>query len=213
MCDTVKIGGVSNDEIRRRLFPFSLRDKARAWLQGQPKDSLTTWEEVARAFSNKYFPPTKTAKCRNDILMFVQLDFESLYEAWERYNDLLRKCPNHELLKWQQLQIFYMGIHSSTKAMIDAASGGSITNKSLDEAYELINSMASNNYSDRSAPRKAAGVFEVDQAVALAVQMSTLQQQMNQMMSVINAPTKICNLCGGGHFAQDCQEGNPFAQP
>ena len=37
VCDTVKIGRVSNDEIRRRLFPFSLRDKARAWLQGQPK--------------------------------------------------------------------------------------------------------------------------------------------------------------------------------
>src|SRR3954465_6303173 len=36
---------------------------------------------------------------------------------------------------------------------------------------------------------------------------------MNQMMSVINAPTKICNLCGGGHFAQDCQKGNPFGQP
>src|SRR3954471_7867865 len=43
--------------------------------------------------------------------------------------------------------------------------------------------------------------------------MSSLQHQMNQMMSVINAPTKICNLCGGGHSAQDCQEGNPFAQP
>ena len=28
LCDTVKISGVSNDEIRRRLFPFSLRDKA-----------------------------------------------------------------------------------------------------------------------------------------------------------------------------------------
>src|SRR5438270_10304361 len=106
-----------------------------------------------------------------------------------------------------------MGLHSSTKVMIDAASGGSITNKSLDEAYELINSMASNNYSDRSAPRKAAGVFEVDQAVALAAQMSTLQQQMNQMVSVINAPAKICNLCAGGHSAQDCQKGNPFAQP
>src|SRR5436189_3298417 len=43
--------------------------------------------------------------------------------------------------------------------------------------------------------------------------MSTLQQQMNKMMSVINAPTKICNLCGGGHSASDCQVGNPFAQP
>src|SRR4051812_31870398 len=43
--------------------------------------------------------------------------------------------------------------------------------------------------------------------------MSTLQQQMNQMMSVINTPTKICNLCVGGHSAQGRQEGDPFAQP
>src|SRR3954462_3939279 len=107
--------------------------------------------------------------------------------------------PKSRTSEVQQMQIFYMRLHASTKAMIDAASGGSITNKSLDEAYELINSMASNNYSDRSAPRKAAGVFEVDQAVALVAQMSTLQQQMNQMMSVIAAPAKICNLCGGGH--------------
>src|SRR5436190_23980450 len=43
--------------------------------------------------------------------------------------------------------------------------------------------------------------------------MFTLQQQMNQMMSVITATAKICNLCGGGHSTQDCQEGDLFAQP
>ena len=85
LCDTIKINGVSEDEIRRRLFPFSLRDKARMWLQSQPKDSFATWEELARALSKKYFPPSKTAKCRNDIMTFGQMDHESLYEAWERF--------------------------------------------------------------------------------------------------------------------------------
>src|SRR3954462_5752387 len=33
-CDTVKISEAGNGKNRRRLFPFSLRDKARAWLQG-----------------------------------------------------------------------------------------------------------------------------------------------------------------------------------
>ncbi|KAF5458895.1 hypothetical protein F2P56_022888 [Juglans regia] len=33
ICDTVKINGVTDDTIRLRLFPFSLRDKARGWLQ------------------------------------------------------------------------------------------------------------------------------------------------------------------------------------
>src|SRR4051812_7988941 len=90
LCDTVKISGVSGDKIKRRLFPFSLRDHARSWLQSQPKDSFATWEDLAKAFSKKYFPPSKIANCRHDILSFTQLDYESLYEAWERYKDLMR---------------------------------------------------------------------------------------------------------------------------
>ncbi|NAW23538.1 hypothetical protein FGF82_23740, partial [Salmonella sp. gx-f9] len=43
----------------------------------------------------KYFPPNKNAKLRNEITTFQQMDDESLYEAWERYKELLRKCPHH----------------------------------------------------------------------------------------------------------------------
>ena len=31
-CDTIKIHGVSDDEIKRRLFPFSLHNQAKIWL-------------------------------------------------------------------------------------------------------------------------------------------------------------------------------------
>ena len=54
-----------------------------------PPGLITTWEELAQKFLAKYFPPSKTAKLRNDITTFVQLEGESLYEAWERYKDLL----------------------------------------------------------------------------------------------------------------------------
>ena len=40
--DTVKANGVSPEAIRLRLFPFSLRDRARAWLQSLPANSVTT---------------------------------------------------------------------------------------------------------------------------------------------------------------------------
>ena len=33
IADTVKMNGVTEDVIKLRLFPFSLRDKARGWLQ------------------------------------------------------------------------------------------------------------------------------------------------------------------------------------
>src|SRR3954467_11708048 len=100
-------------------------------------------------------------------MTFAQMDHESLYEAWERFKELLRKCPHHEVPKWLQHQTFYLELKSNTKAIIDATSGGSINNKSIDEAYELIGIMASNNYSNRNASKKNAGMFAVDQTTAL----------------------------------------------
>ncbi|NAW06088.1 retrotransposon gag domain-containing protein [Salmonella sp. gx-f8] len=100
LCDTFKINGVSDDAIRLRLFPFSLRNKAKQWLNSLPRGSITTWEQMTEKFLLKYFPPAKTAKLRNDISSFVQMDLETLYDAWERYKDLLRRCPHHRLTLW-----------------------------------------------------------------------------------------------------------------
>ena len=43
ICDTLKMNGVTKDTIRLRLFPFSLRDKARGWLQSLQPGSVTSW--------------------------------------------------------------------------------------------------------------------------------------------------------------------------
>src|SRR4051812_16352247 len=156
----------------------------------------------------KYFPPSKTAKCRHDILSFTQLDYESLYEACERYKDLMRRCPTYEPPKWQQLQTFYLGLQANTKAMIDVAAGGSINKKSVGEAYELIDTMASNDYPERSAPKKEAGIFQVDNNTVMVAQMSLMQQQFSQIVNTINPPMKVCDLCGGAHSSQECRVRN-----
>ncbi|CAL9018499.1 unnamed protein product [Prunus brigantina] len=94
ICDTSKFNGVTDDAIRLRLFPFSLKDKAKLWLLSQPQDSIRTWDDLSKKFLAKFFPPAKTAKFRQDIMSFAQYDKEPLYEAWERFKDLLRKCPH-----------------------------------------------------------------------------------------------------------------------
>ncbi|KAJ9166960.1 hypothetical protein P3X46_021649, partial [Hevea brasiliensis] len=96
--DMLKINGVSDDAIRLRLFPFSLKDRAREWLHSLPPGSITTWDELSQAFLAQYFPPSKATK-----------DDESLYEAWERYKDLQRRCPHHGIPKWMLVQHFYNG--------------------------------------------------------------------------------------------------------
>src|SRR4051812_9373912 len=213
-CDTFKMREVSDDAIRLRLFSFSLRDKAKAWVQAQPAGTFKTWEELSKAFIYKYFPPSRASQLKNEILGFQQLDGETLYEAWERYKDLLRKCPNHELPKWVQVQTFYNGSLPNTQETIDAASGGSLNNKTLEEAEELIETLASNHYAkNRDRSRKQAGVYEVDQSTAFAAQMTAIQQQLNLINQKMNTPMKTCGLCNGqGHTSSEYQVGNPFAQ-
>ena len=108
--DILKINGASTDAIRLGLFLFSLRDKARAWLHSLPPGLITTWDDLTKAFLAKFFPPSKMASLRNQITSFTQKEDESLYEAWERFKDLLRLCPHHGLQKWMMVQTFYNGV-------------------------------------------------------------------------------------------------------
>jgi len=110
VCDTSKLNGVSTDAIRLRLFPFSLKDKAQAWLHSLPPDLIRTWGELTRAFLVKFFPWSNTASLRNPITTFTQREDELLYESWEQFKDLLQLCPHHGLQKWMIIQTFYNGV-------------------------------------------------------------------------------------------------------
>ena len=146
ICDTFKHNGLIDDAIRLRLFHFSLRDKAKVWLNSLPLGIITTWEELAQKFLAKYFPPTKTAKLRNDITTFIQFKGESLYEAWERYKDLLQRCRHHDLPAWLQVQTFHDGLEATNRSMVDAVASGALMSKTHEAAYELLEELASNNY-------------------------------------------------------------------
>jgi len=118
-----KIPGVTDDAFRLRLFPYSLRDRAKSWLNSLEPRSITTWNDLAEKFLAKYFPPSKNAKMRNEITSFRQGDDESLFDAWERFKELLRQCPHHGILICIQLETFYNGLIPSSRNMLDASSG------------------------------------------------------------------------------------------
>ncbi|KAI4353655.1 hypothetical protein L6164_002587 [Bauhinia variegata] len=99
--------GIYDEAIKLRLFSFSLRDGARRWLNSLPPGSVESWELLARKFSNKYFPPSKIAKLWTKIVNFTQFDRESLYDAWERFEELFKKCPHHGMQDWLVMQ-WYM---------------------------------------------------------------------------------------------------------
>nr|GEW38599.1 zinc finger, CCHC-type [Tanacetum cinerariifolium] len=75
------------------------------WLKDQDMQvrSITTWEDLTTRFLAQFFPPGRTAKLRNDILMFQQQHRESLSEAWTRFKNLLQKVPHHGIDLWLQV--------------------------------------------------------------------------------------------------------------
>lgn len=93
--DSFKIAGVIEDALRLKLFSYLLSDQARAWLNSLPPSSISTRQELAKRFLVKYFPLSNNVMLRNEITTFQQLGDEPLYEAWERFNELLHKCPHH----------------------------------------------------------------------------------------------------------------------
>ncbi|GJX89969.1 zinc finger, CCHC-type containing protein [Tanacetum coccineum] len=100
LVDSLDLDGENRERTRLRLFQFSLRDQASNWLERLPAGSITTWEDLTTRFLAQFFPPGRTAKLRNDILMFQQHHGESLSEAWTRFKDLLQKVPHHGIDLW-----------------------------------------------------------------------------------------------------------------
>ncbi|GJR47724.1 retrovirus-related pol polyprotein from transposon TNT 1-94 [Tanacetum coccineum] len=91
--DLFHIPKVTQDQIMLRAFPVSLTGAASRWLRNQPSGSITTWEVLKTKFLNKYCPPARTAKKMEEINNFQQEPDESLFRAWERFKELLMKCP------------------------------------------------------------------------------------------------------------------------
>ncbi|GJS18207.1 zinc finger, CCHC-type containing protein [Tanacetum coccineum] len=84
LVDSLDLDGENKERTRLHLFQFSLRDQASNWLERLPAGSISTWEDLTTRFLAQFFPPRKTAKLRNDILMFQQHHGESLSQAWTR---------------------------------------------------------------------------------------------------------------------------------
>ena len=75
--------GTTMDNVRLRLFPFSLLGKAKTWVYTY-KDAFDTWDACSNAFLVKYFPVGKTNALQNRISSIEQLQDETVPEAWER---------------------------------------------------------------------------------------------------------------------------------
>nr|GEZ71231.1 zinc finger, CCHC-type [Tanacetum cinerariifolium] len=70
LVDSLDLDGENRERTRLRLFQFSYVDQASNWLECLPAGSITTWEDLTTRFLAQFFLPGRTAKLRNDILIY-----------------------------------------------------------------------------------------------------------------------------------------------
>ncbi|GKD51060.1 zinc finger, CCHC-type containing protein [Tanacetum coccineum] len=90
----------TRDASRLHFFHFTLKGKAKEWLEKLPPGTITSWEQIVSKFLDKLFPAERTARIRDKILQFYQFDNKSIKGAWKRFQDLLHQAPPHGIKKW-----------------------------------------------------------------------------------------------------------------
>lgn len=131
------------------------------------------------------FPPSKLAKWRVEIASFAQLESESLYEVWERFQDLLRRCPfDHQRLpKWEQARVFFEGLTPINRLMVDAVVGDNLLRENNPTmAYDLMDEMYNKGYQGQP------GVVAMDTDIAIWKQLEPLTKQVESLMRFQNQP-------------------------
>ncbi|GJV26459.1 reverse transcriptase domain-containing protein [Tanacetum coccineum] len=209
---TMKFPNVPSTSVKLMLFPFSLEGAARIWLEKEPPQSILTWDDLVSKFINKFFPPSKTTNLRNEITRFQQKFDETFYEAWDRFNDLLRGCPHHGFSELHQLDTFYNALNSNDQDSLNSAAGGNFLDKMPRECLKIIESkskvrqsrskaIVSKVSTSSSTPAVSSDVAELkDMVRALILD----KKNQTPAPAPVKAVEQSCVTCGGGHSYQNC---------
>ncbi|VFQ90151.1 unnamed protein product [Cuscuta campestris] len=202
-CGAMVPEGVSPDQIRLRAFPFSLSDKAKDWLYYMPAGSFTTWNDLHKAFLEKFFPASRVGSIRKEICGVKQLNGENFSEYWERFNKLVCSCPQHQITEQLLIQYFYEGLLPTERGIVDAASGGALVNKTPAQARELFNTIAQNTQQFGTRDNVVRPVSEIGNSSSLEYKLSALTDAISKLVvgNIGGSKGKPCGVC--------CLEGHP----
>ncbi|GJR43174.1 zinc knuckle CX2CX4HX4C containing protein [Tanacetum coccineum] len=157
-----------------------------------------------KAFIQRYCPHSMTAKQLEDIQNFKQEEDESLYQACERYNDLLYKCPTHDINNHQKVNIFYKGLSTMNRQLLD--SQGPIPGMRPAEAFTAIQTMAdhSQKWHNGTTSRNIGSSSSKDGLAALVNKLDNLGRDMKKLKESVHAIQVGCQICEGPHLDKDC---------
>ncbi|XP_076939610.1 uncharacterized protein LOC143608459 [Bidens hawaiensis] len=208
ICDTFNIANVTRATIYLHLFPFSLEGRASSWLENLPPGSITTWDNLQAKFLKKYFRPSKSSRLRDQICSFRMDPDEPYPLAWERFRNLLSRCPQHGLLEWAVVEKFYNGLTFEMEKRFNTSAGGNMLEKlDIDECESLFESFSLAEQQESSArgaskttTSSTRGIYQVSNDTRIATALEAMQKDIRELKKI----AQKCEICHGGHNTVDC---------
>ncbi|GFS32289.1 hypothetical protein Acr_00g0021770 [Actinidia rufa] len=161
---TVRVDiNIRTEWVKLRLFPFSLKERAKEWFNMLRPGSIRTWVDLQKEFYKKYFPMSHTTQLKRAVTLFEGRPGESFHKVWERFNECVNAVPHHGLTVSQLVSSFYEGHASEQRQFVEALSNGRFLSKTPEEAWDYFDELAANNQTWEMAsttePTRATGQY------------------------------------------------------
>ncbi|GJV64676.1 DNA-directed DNA polymerase [Tanacetum coccineum] len=185
--DLFYIPNITINQVMLRAFPMSLTGAASQWLRNKPTSSIITWEDLK----------TKMEEINN----FQQEQNENLYQAWERFKELLMKCPRHYLVEIQEVVLSYNGLDIPTRQILD--SRGAIPSKTVVDVKTAIQEMAEYSQKWHNGTLRVRSTKTSDGLAAMQAQLNSLGREIKKVKEKVYVAQVGCNQCKGPHYTKD----------
>ncbi|XP_042955290.1 uncharacterized protein LOC122291568 [Carya illinoinensis] len=221
ICSTFMDQTCTEEVIRLKLFPFSLKDKAKTWLNSLRPRTIGTLQEMQTGFLKKFFPIHRTNALKRQIMNYSLKDSKTFYQYWKRFKDLLDSCPHHGYEHWRVISFFYESLTPKMRQFVQTMCNGEFFDKELEEAFEYFDYLAENaqswdttNVHDRSRQVESShGKYTINEDDDLRAKLTLLSRKVKAMElkkvnEVHDVPklSKKCGICEDhGHSTNECR--------
>ena len=226
VCNTFQEGGTAIELMRLKLFPFTLKDKAKIWLNSLRPRSIRTWTELQADFLKKFFPTHRTNGLKRQISNFSARENEKFYECWERYMEAINACPHHGFDTWLLVGYFYDGMSSSMKQILETMCGGDFMSKNPEEAMDFLSYVSEvsrgwDEPTNREIGKRPVqqmskgGMYNLSEDMEMKAKVAAMARKIEEMelrkvhevqaISEPQQPANPCSICQSfEHMVEEC---------
>ena len=216
VCNTFKENATILDLMRLKLFPFTLKDKSKIWLNSLRPGTIRNWTEMQAEFLKKFFSTHITNTLKRKISTFSANENEIFYQCWEIYIEALSAYPSHGFDTRLLVSYFYDGMSPCMKQLLETMCGGDFLSKNSEDAMDFLNYVAEayKGWDEpnpreiermRPQPSTRGGMYSLPEDMDMKAKVSILDRRLEELegrrlhkvqeVTEVSVQAKPCFIC------------------